>query len=75
MMWIVAALVIIAAGALVYYYLLPGSGGYAPAPAGETVAPQAGVPGTADDAEADLQGIDTQNLDAELGDIEKELAQ
>lgn len=70
--WLVIAAVVVAGGAF-YYYEMRDTG--APLPTTEgTAAGDQSAAGAAE-AEADLQAIDLEGIDAELGDIEKEIAQ
>lgn len=71
---LIVGVAVIVIGGFLYYAMqmdeqpAPGTG------TGQTAPPSDQLSGTAD-VEADLQGIDLEGLDTELGDIEKEIAQ
>ena len=68
MIWIIVLFAIVIGGSFFYYRLRKGA-----APA-DTKVEATGDLSAAGTAEADLKAIDLEGLDAELGDIEKEIA-
>ncbi|OGZ97783.1 MAG: hypothetical protein A3J10_01385 [Candidatus Sungbacteria bacterium RIFCSPLOWO2_02_FULL_54_10] len=69
--WLVIAAVVVAGGVFLYYRIQDAPLAY---PAAESTSDELSAAGTAD-LEAELQGMDLENMDAEIPDIEKEVNQ
>lgn len=74
-MWLLVAVIVVAGGVFLYYRMQKGSGMY-PSAQDQQANPDDGLSAAGiAEIEAELQGMDLENMDTEVGDMEKEISQ